>query len=85
MLPTEGDATSPGPLRHAAAELRVRAEQRPYDTQQGPKRAHDFAAVEEGFYKAEQYGALARKSDRELGALGSSHADLPHSVVFGKK
>jgi uncharacterized protein YjiS (DUF1127 family) len=34
------------------------------------------AAVEEGFNKADQYETLARKSDRELAALGLSRKDL---------
>jgi uncharacterized protein YjiS (DUF1127 family) len=44
-----------------------------------------FSAVEEGFNKAEQYEALARKSDSELAALGLSREDLPRFVMFGKK
>jgi hypothetical protein len=34
-----------------------------------------FAAVEEDFNRADQYAALARKSHRELAALGLSHED----------
>jgi hypothetical protein len=41
-----------------------------------------FAAVEEGFNKAEQYEALARKSDSELAALGLSREGLPRFVMF---
>ena len=43
-----------------------------------------FSAVEEGFNKAEQYEALARKSDSELAELGINREDLPRVVMFGK-
>jgi uncharacterized protein YjiS (DUF1127 family) len=43
-----------------------------------------FSAVEEGFNKAEQYEALARKSDGELAALGITREDLARFVMFGK-
>jgi uncharacterized protein YjiS (DUF1127 family) len=42
-----------------------------------------FSAVEEGFNKAEQYEALAHKSDHELAALGVTPEDLPRFVTFG--
>jgi Mg2+ and Co2+ transporter CorA len=42
-----------------------------------------FAAVEEGFNKAEHYEALARKSHSEPAALGLSREDLPRFVMFG--
>jgi uncharacterized protein YjiS (DUF1127 family) len=35
-----------------------------------------ISAVEDGFSKAEQYEALARKSDSELAALGLTREDL---------
>ncbi|MBO0758535.1 MAG: hypothetical protein J2P54_22015 [Bradyrhizobiaceae bacterium] len=38
------------------------------------------AAVREGVNKAEQDEALARKSDRELAALGLSREDLPRFI-----
>ena len=44
-----------------------------------------FAAVEEGFDKAEHYEALARKSYSGLAALGLSREDLPRFVMFGKR
>lgn len=44
-----------------------------------------FAAIEQGFYKAEQYEVFARKSDGELAALALSRDDLPRFVMFGKK
>ena len=43
-----------------------------------------FSAVEEGFNKAEQYEALARKSDAELAARGLRREDLPRLAMFGK-
>jgi uncharacterized protein YjiS (DUF1127 family) len=43
-----------------------------------------FSAVEEGFKKAEQYEALARKSDSELAALGVTREDLARFVMIGK-
>jgi uncharacterized protein YjiS (DUF1127 family) len=43
-----------------------------------------ISAVEDGFSKAEQYEALARKSDSELAALGLTREDLPRFVMFGK-
>lgn len=44
-----------------------------------------LATVEEGFNKAEQYEALARKSHNELAELGLSREDLPRFVLFGKR
>jgi uncharacterized protein YjiS (DUF1127 family) len=43
-----------------------------------------FSAVEEGFNKAEQYEALAHKSDRQLAALGVTREDLPRLVMLGR-
>jgi uncharacterized protein YjiS (DUF1127 family) len=43
-----------------------------------------FSAVQEGLNNAEQYEALARKSDGELAALGVTREDLPRFVMFGK-
>jgi hypothetical protein len=43
-----------------------------------------LSAFEEGFNKAEQYEALAHKSDSDLAALGLTREDLPRLVMFGK-